>query len=440
MRQSKPSIRMGQVFSRVVLPLVLFVVVVAGIAWLAQNLPQGQRASSPSVEAFKDDVEHYLKIDFDQAVWDKADENYAKEFEKEVPGHRDFPFTNTSNQELELGLHMANCVCSHVDLVLLPNGPLKDGEDPNKLPWKTLEKSDTASVPIPAGVSGRLRINWKNKKDVGTSPTLMGEIWCQVKDAPKTRKFQRVETRIAVVAPIMFLPDKVNVGPILDNATTKFTCWSATRKDFSLKVKDQTDPCFVYTIEPMTAKETAAFQDQLKESKLNSRVLSAYRVNVAIYENRDGKYLDLGYLDHKPTFVIESAHPPESRPSVDEVPGPHIHGLVSGDIVVGAPEDLNKINLKAFAAGTELKRTIPLSADAKADLKLLDQLPPKSNMKVELARNDKDSKGARSTWKLEITIPEFSFAGPLPEGSFILLQVSQTRRIRIPVLGNAVQR
>ena len=108
-----PSFRSGEVFSRVVLPLVLFVAVVGGIAWVTQYLPNGPR-SPRSVEETPN-AEPLLKFSTEQALFDKDDPDYGQEIETNEEGHYDFAFENISGKELELGLQFKNCGCTQVE-------------------------------------------------------------------------------------------------------------------------------------------------------------------------------------------------------------------------------------------------------------------------------------------------------------------------------------
>jgi hypothetical protein len=166
-----------QMFSRVVLPLFLFVAMVAGIAWVTQYIPW--RGVSRKDSTVKSEPPACIKFDNEdanrlvRAVWnlqdspyvrgsillkaaegkltpteketflnflpevigekqrDKLDDaelkalaedgmsQYLREFETMQSGSYAFPFANVTNGEVEMGLKSVSCQCSGVEVCLL---------------------------------------------------------------------------------------------------------------------------------------------------------------------------------------------------------------------------------------------------------------------------------------------------------------------------------
>jgi len=423
------SSRSGEVFSRIVLPLVLFVAVVGGIAWMTQYLPSGGGKSKISPDVGSDDP-FRLNFKVTEAVFDPKDPAYGLEVEADEKCHYDFPFQNESSQELELGLKFKNCNCTHIDFQV--------GDQP----FKAIAPSEKEGVIVGAGTSGVVRFNWTGNKTPGPPQRLKGELWCQHKGVAKTRRFQTLEAKYVVVPPLMFQPDKQALGAVSDRMI-HFTCWSATRKHVKLTPDKDIHPCIVYDIKPMTEKEMQDLRDGMKQ-ETKSRVLSAFHVNVAIYQEKDGKYLDQGYLDHKAKLHLQD----DSNSEPIDVTGPAITGTVAGDVTVGTAEDNGKFNL-SFTSGEDIKRSMTLTADSNVVLSLVagpqGQYPDAKTMKVTLTKNEADSTPDRTSWKLEIGTKDYTLRGPVPENSFIMVQQTSPsrgiRRIRIPVVGTVtVQR
>ena len=245
----------------------------------------------------------------------------------------------------------------------------------------------------------------------------------------KTRRFQKLEAKINVVPPLMFQPDKEDLGAVSDR-TLHFIGWSATRENAKITLKDAPDPCFAYTIRPMMDEEVKDLRKKLKDSK--THVQSAFHVEVAISQEKKGHFLDQGYLERKATFVVHEDA--DKRPTA-EVTGPTVKGIVSGPVVVGIPEDNGKFKLGEFTDGADLKRTITLSTDGNVDLVLKEQYPDVKNMHATLTKVVADSTPDRTIWNLEIDIAKSRFGGAVPDNSYIMLQTSQNRRVRIPVVG-----
>src|SRR4051794_4398419 len=93
-----PRPKQRGIFARYVLPVALFIAIVAVTAWVTQFMP-GWRARNTSSGNVTNGPEFKAPpvIQFSRvtAQWDPKDEKYVRPYERGVPGHYDFPFRNT---------------------------------------------------------------------------------------------------------------------------------------------------------------------------------------------------------------------------------------------------------------------------------------------------------------------------------------------------------
>src|SRR5262245_26962188 len=106
--------RPGQVFSRFIFPLILFLAVIGAIAWVTQYMRVGRtkakadgakpgpETAAPAAALLQFD--HAIDAYHAAAIWDPKDPTYIKEFERGQDGHYDFPFRNVSDQPVQIGL------------------------------------------------------------------------------------------------------------------------------------------------------------------------------------------------------------------------------------------------------------------------------------------------------------------------------------------------
>jgi hypothetical protein len=423
----------GRLLTRVILPLVLFVTIVAGTAYVTQNLRSG-RTLQPVTRAGPP----VLQFEQTEAVWKHPDpevKNYAAEFEFGSADHYDFPFANPGPVPVELGLSYTSCGCSMVKVGLLGLAELeafkKDRKD-ERISWQTLPKGETKGITVPPHSGGIVRLGWEVRKIISHN-TLLIKLWSQ--PAGRVRDPETVlQAAVAFVMPVRFSPqikDFGNLGP-RGKAPAEFWFWSATRDHFDLEVKDKTpDPCFVYHVsKPLSEAECRVLGKDLRERGFLTLVKSAYRVTVDIHAEREGKQLDLGPFVRNLPMVVDHA-------VADEQAGPQLKGWVRGDIVVGTAEEAGRIDLKSFPVNSPREKLIPLWTDAGVKL-VTDQVP--DFLDVELKA--KATANNKTRWELRVRVkPQLVLPGPLPEDSAILLRMDGTppRRIRIPVQGTAVQ-
>jgi hypothetical protein len=378
-------------------------------------------------------------IQFDQqhAVWDANDPNYLGEFEFGKSGHYDYTFVNTSAGPAEMGLEFMSCGCSKVKVCVLNSGELdafkKDHNDA-PLHWQDLPRSEVHGVTVPPGSGGIVRLGFEVRK-VANRTTLTIRLWSNAQGKARSPEIE-LNTAAAFVMPVRYSPAIKDIGYLgpRGSAHAEFWFWSATRDRFDLDVREKReDPCFVFRATDLTPEQCRQLEKRLNtERGFSTRVKRAYKVEVEVYEQRGGKQLDLGPFQRNVPMVVDNAPPPEGEN------GPLLKGWVrNNDIVIGNPEDLGHIDLKTFPLDGGRERRVPLSTDATVTL-ALDQVP--SFLDAELTLKEKANGKAR--WELRVKVkPRMLRPGMLPDDSAILLRLEgpSARRIRIPVLGNAVQ-
>jgi len=416
-RAASPAGR-GRLFTRVVLPLVLFVAVVAGTAWVTQYLPnwRKRRATPPVVPPGT----ALLQFEQKKAVWDPEDKDFAAEFEFGKEGFYDFPFTNPTAVPVQLGVSFMSCGCSTVSASI------------QKDDWQILTVQDTKGITIPPQAKGVVRLMWTVRKTNSRS-NLAVKLWTQTEGRPREQNID-LEALVAFVLPVRFSPHIKDFGTLVPHGVghAEFWFWSGTRDHFDLDVKEKKDnPCFVFEAKPLSAAECRDLEKRLKDMDIGTHIKAAYRVNVDVYEERGGQNLDLGPFVRTMTMTVD-------HNDADERVGPQLKGFVRGAVEVGNAEDQGRVDLKSFPVNGAHERRLSLATAAEVKL-VPDQVPDF----LDVAVTPKKSANGKASWELRVAVkPGVLRPGPLPEDSAIILRMESMppRRIRIPVLGNAVQR
>jgi hypothetical protein len=250
-----------------------------------------------------------------------------------------------------------------------------------------------------------------------------------------------LETPTVIVFPLMFTSSTLPVGVLTpgSKAEKQIWCWSATRKNLDLEVMND-NPLVVWKATRLNAEQCKDLEGRLRgltgestnKGALNTRVLCGYRLNVTVYEQKDGKQFDQG------PFASMLSIRADGR-QMASAGAPTVTGTVQGDVQVGGSEQKGRIDLGSFPARTGVKRTVLLWGPPALGLKIEKYYP--TSLNVELKPNSKDSTTLKKNWELRLQIAPGSESGSLPENSIIILETQSTppRHIRIPVVGNAVQ-
>lgn len=442
-------------FTGVVLPTALFLGAVAGIAFVVQNLPTWRSATTRPAGAEKGSVAALVKFPQPRAIWDPKDTEYALETEQGHDGYYDFLFLNESSTEAEVGLERVSCDCSKVQACTLPaaqaqahvqkqqqeqnwrHGPPRNepGYD-----WKDLRAGSEDTVVVPAGQGGLLRLTWKGRKGEGQTLRLSVMAWSQPRGTPRQRMPHALETRVIVAPAVSFYPNQLDLGIIVPNIPTQksFWCWTATRDSLQLHVpKDRATPCIQYHLLDLTAADASEtmldLQNKLAREGIKTHIKAAFKIIVDVAEKRQDQQLDMGPLLQRPPLEVVAdgeALTPQT---------PLMTGWVRSDVRLSDGRERDVVALGTFRKAAGIKKSVVLFADKDVQLKFVDREPAF----LQVALHRKGERGSEALWELEVGVPPAAQEGSLPEGSAILLQAmrgnGQTRRVRVPITGTAIQ-
>jgi hypothetical protein len=430
-----PVRRRRSVFTRIVLPLIAFAVIVGGLAWLTQNLRTVRPIKHPGSVAGPDDS--LLKFDELKAVWetdkpdyarDTPDYAYAKEWELGTEGYYDFPFTNPTPAPVRLGLLDVSCGCSHAGVATLSAEELaawKKDRKPEGLRWQAFTKDPVRGVTIPPHSGGVVRLGW-NARQSNQKKNLQIRLWTET--GGKRAADINLEAAIQMVAPIRCSPRIGNIGNLEPGgmARHEFWVWSSTRDHFELDARDKVpSPCYVYKITPLPPAEFAGLQKAFfTEHGIDTRIKAGYKLIVEVYEDRAGSQLDLGPFERTVPVIIDGNDP-------DEPLGPTIKGRVLGIIEFGSDRQ-GHVDLLPFPVNSVKKWHYPVRAPS--GVKLIVESVPHF---LEATLTAKESHNARGNWDLCLRLRSGVLAPGPVDNAVIVLRTDgmPPRRIRIPVVG-----
>jgi hypothetical protein len=409
--------RSGQVFSRIVVPLVLFILVVGGVAWVIQYLPSNVNPRPDSSSAQK-----LVKFMFDHGVADANDREYLAEYEPGQEGKYDFPMENIAGQELEAGLDTVGCTCSEVKIALIPPGSADI--DVSKLTWIPLKSSgksgekqpEVTNVLIPVEGRAIVRLGWKAKNDLGT-PNLRARLWFQPRGMQQSRQHQQLSNPIRVVPPLQFLPGKLEIEPFQEKGSGHFLCWSSTRdltsapgdmvKHLDID-REGVDPGFEFTITPLTGDKLKEFKDELAKTKILSRPKSAVRIDVNVYEKRNNAYLDQGHFSTLVPLLLDGEKYVRG--------GPGVYGYIPSDVRIVPFEREGRIKLGTFDRRLGYQDKPPFEVQLDPRLTMLTVIAAPTNVNVKLHRNNE----GKGRWLLTISVPPNTNHFPPVENILVL--------------------
>ncbi len=471
-----------RIFTRVVLPLAIFLVAIGALAWVTQYLPsrQGARKDSdpnptPGAKAKLDFVDEYHvaiwepeRFKAELAAWKKDGEKgpppqpvYAAEYEVSSDsfqdgGHYDFEFLNPGDAPVVVGLDHKTCQCASIEGYVLNTADyaryqkLKAKADPatrsrqtpnEGFPAKPLVEEDKEGMVVPARTHGIIRLFWVGRERRDPAHLRLSiRLWVSPQGKYAERQLTSLQVTIAYVKPVRFFPERLKIGAVSpDNPTVSevLHCWSATR-DLDVRVaKNLDDPRFVVQVKKLeTDQEREKLGEDLRAQNIYTHVRSAYRIEVTVHEQKEGKQLDLGQFRRPLDFDIKG--------NGDKLPytPPWVVGRVLGDVKVGTLEDDGAIDLKYIRTDQSTRASGKIWAKPGMEFEYAGFQPPVLNLKVEQPRRlPKESLPNWQAWEIRMTIPAGLEPGPLPEESGIVLRVKGSdRKIRIPLIGSAGRR
>jgi hypothetical protein len=451
--------------SRYVVTIVLLVLVIAGIAWVAQYLPSVSRTKAPPepprerLLAFTPEVavwrtEKMIRTKEETPPTDGAKEprgakdvGYFMEYETETTGHYDFIFKNISSGNVEVLWYTSACDCASVQICQVaddeferiskyqkeqPGEPLPYAKEPT---WKDLPKdtSKASTVTLKQGEAGVVRIGWAARKAPGLPLNVSpGVVFQPVGDSAR-RQGQVLIVPIMVRQAVHFHPARLHVGVLTSgtNVSATLRAWSATRDKLDLKLATVgDDPLFALTTTPLSKEECADLEAELsKDSKTPTRIRAGALVTVQVHEKLKDQQLEQGSFYRKLSVYLDNI-------VQQQIVGPEIVGRVEGDVLIGGVQDQGKIRFEPFEASEEATKVVQLSADEKLMLEPYARQP--GWLAVKLTRDEKNVSPGRRIWRLEVTVPANTpTVRSMVEPDAVTLRIAGTERyVRIPVEGH----
>jgi hypothetical protein len=283
-----------------------------------------------------------------------------------------------------------------------------------------------------------LRVRWKGQRSEPEQIRLTAKIWIRGGSA-QTRSGRTLEIIVNYVRPVRYDQEKLEIGTLgsKDERPVVFYCWSPTRE---LEVKSASDnPCLKVETWPLGIAECAALQKKLRKEGKLTKVRSAAKVKVTLFEQRDGKQLDMGLFVSRVPLVFSS-----SGPVLQEIPLPVLRASIQGDVTLGGSESGGRIDFNFFSAKKGATKTVTLFAPKGAKLKFVRCDPILLDMDAEL--KEIATVGSKTQWEMAVTAKPSRESGLLPENSVLELRCelpaegtapAATRLVRIPVIGTA---
>jgi hypothetical protein len=465
---------------QVALALVAIMALVAGVTYLAQYGPKNVDATSDSTPlatqapgADKQAPPDLGTIAFatPKVEWTGRNEG---DFEKAKKGYHDLWFMNLSSKPTVVGLEYKNCKCT--DAAIMPlskqqipvfnnwvgtssatilaglqRGPLACvslmGWEYLAVPklfgldmqWHGLEQGKQ-TVTIPPEGAGLLRIQFEGKKDLLGAFLVKAGLWAEPEGHSNRRTHGEVEVPINYVEPVLVGNNQINLETFNagDEKTGETLVYSTTDAGFNLyATQPHPSPLINVQIEDLNNDEIAEYK---KKEILEPRTLAAKRVKVTVHERlSDANRMDLGPFYRK-ILLSKAKDEPEDATLI-------VGGEIRGDLVVGAPEDRGRIDLKTFRAERGVNRTVTVLAQQPSlelDTKAIRVYPENLQEFVDVTLEKAKPIGSdkRNRWHLHVALKPGFPPGKFPEGTAVFLQIAGSnppRQIRIPITGMAYQ-
>lgn len=439
-----------KILKQIVLPLLSLMAIVGGVTFVAQYNWMPRATTQPGTPRPTDPLFFFSPMRGTQP----PDEAGGMELELKQNGYLDFGLQNRQAHPATLGLQARSPSCTRVEVgsaaptdwrtyqewISVANAwpgaaetvsPAAAALWMSRLQWRPLPDGKKTTIPgSDASIGpavGSLRLHWQGTHP---GPERFGvelTMHCGP-DGPAVPR--RLEVPVLFLAALNVEPASVDIGEWRSGSTPRtvsFVCWSATRRTFTLQPADP-DRHFNLACSPLSSDECRAVSQRLSDPKLPLHVRAGYQVTVTVHEHPGGlEPMDLGPL--RQTLLLSSD-------ALSEPIRVRLTGLLRGDVTVGPPEDLERVDLGQFAAARGIDRSVTLMSE-RPDLRLeLDHCTPDY---LTAALNSEPMAGGRLRWRLRLTIAPNRAAGPLPASSavFVTVQGDTRRRLSIPVHGQA---
>lgn len=399
--------------------------------------------------------------------------------EQAHPGAWDFWFENPTDKPVRLGLNRKNCKCYRVVVFAVPDaykgqraaaagGELLALADPSlaslgvaagAVQDKELERmrndakqlaalepsSQTEShAEIPPHAAGWVRLEWTGEKP--GQQRLQADLWVGQPDS--TERFT-LEALVNFVPPIKAMDQNLSMGELslgelkVAPKTDSLVVWSATLPALQLAAETvpptadgKKDPIVLGTPEPLSPSECRNLEARMPQEGVSVRC--AYRVPVTVRPDAEEGNEKLEYGPFKRRVLVK-ARDDKGKDVGEPIPF-LVHGLLAGDIRMGTPEDLGRIDLGSFpksqGGGPKVGRiTTPPGTKL-----MLDEKRSGDYLQAQLTQTD------ATTWEVKVKVRPNVAEGDFPReddekyrDSAIYVKVlgDDARSLRIPVKGRA---
>lgn len=414
--------------AQVGLLIVSVAALIGGVTFVAEYA--GTRPASPRGRPTEGSgvgpTEDLLHFSQSNSAGTDDDSGYVAEYELHARHQHDFRFENRTPGPVNLGLEAANPLGCQVSVALLT--PQEAMVPTAAERWQPLETRGPA-IQVPAAngataATGVVRLNWKS--DVPGLARLRVKLWTE--QAPRGRRSAEVQAPVMIVPALMVDPPVLKLRDLTtagQEETAEFTCWSATRDAFPLKVEDaKPGGAVACDWQPLTEEACRAFG-----AAHRTRVRAGYRVQVTVRERQDGNRLDLGPFERKLVVTGPADAEPATLPLI---------GAVRGEVTIAGREQADDIDLHDFPAAKGIEKQVTLVTDD-GDLQL--RLDPATPDYLKARLGAPKTVDGRRRWELHIEVAARAVVGPLPTDAAVVLRIDSAtpRRMRLPVRGQATQ-
>lgn len=472
--------------TRVILPIALLFGVIFGITFISNNTNTPTEAPKPFVPQAKR-VEPLL-FGISSAEPNPLSSNPALrdmriDWEVGIPGHFDFWFQNPNPEEVQIFLQGKSCTCAGAKLAVIPQEsttkslqlssigilgnplqsmamlPFAAAELTKDLNWVDMSmenESDRKMIPGAKGNPqwGILRVTFSNAKP-SEQKRITAAIMSTLPNGVPSRKelsvMSRVGSGLSVFARFKGGPSMVDFGVIhpYESATRDVYLFSFTRPEMSPRVawlsKEDTDPCLTFT--PPVPVIGSEFDEVVNlidtEFKLGPvRILSMSKITVTLRERiEEGDPKKIVHRMEMGPFekLLIASLGDSSDHSAQRIP---IRGTIRGELrVVSGTDERDRIDFgKTVNALTGETREVEIRSDKVGlDAELLPELTSPPYLQVEMTL--KGEQAGRKSWNLKVRIPPQKLNGSFPADSAIIIKLKDgsNHRIRIPVIGQALE-
>jgi hypothetical protein len=472
--------------TRVILPIVLLFGVIFGITFISNNTNTPVEQPKPSVVPNKkiDPLSFgIVNAEPNPNSSNPAIRTMTVDWDIGVTGHFDFWFLNPNKETVQVYLQGKSCTCAGAQLAVVPaastkravelsaigtlGNPLQSlamlpfvaGELTRDLKWETMSlesESDLKKIP-PAGdlpQLGILRVTYSSSKP-GEKKRVTAKLMTSIGNTVALPKELSVVSRVAPTMNFFSPNDKgkfaIEFTPLYpyDSANRDFYLFSFTRSELDVRVSWAlaTDDHSGFSFTAPQKVTGAEFDKIVAEidtlAELGpARIRSMYRIGISVQERAiDPTTKQVKFRQQMGPFekLLLATIGDGTEYNSLRVP---IRGIIRGEIrIVSNSNDNDRIDFgKSVNALTGETREVELqSIQPGLDIELLSNLTSPPYLQAEMTLKGEEQ--GKKSWFLKVRIPPGKLNGTLPTDAAVTIQLKDgsSQRIRIPILGTAIE-